>query len=99
MTGVQTCALPIYRAVIMWQPGAMFTIGASVNAPPSMLYCTVKPATALTVGKPKLAAQVFINGSNTGALGKITTLTVLLGPHSPLPAVPAKVAPQSAAST
>ena len=83
----------------MWQPGTIFTIGAGVNAPPSMLYCTVKPATALTVGKLKSASQVFINGSKTGAVGKITTLTVLLGPHNPLPAVPANVAPQSVART
>ena len=83
----------------MWQPGTMFTIGAGVNAPPSMLYCTVKPATALTIGKLKSASQVFINGSNTGAVGNITTLTVLLLPHAPVPAVPADVVPQVEVNT
>ena len=34
-----------------------------------------------------------------GAVGKITTFTVLLAPHAPVPAVPAGVPPQIAAVT
>ena len=35
----------------------------------------------------------------TGAAGKMTILTVLLGPHNPVPAVPATVDPHAAAKT
>ena len=83
----------------MWQPGVVGIVGLPAYAPPSTLYSILKPTTAGTVGNTKADAQVFAGAVITGALGKITTLTVLLGPHSPLPAVPAKVAPQSAAST
>ena len=64
-----------------------------------MLYSTVKPATGVTVGNVNADAQVFDGALITGAVGNITTLTVLLAPHDPVPEVPAKVAPQSAAST
>jgi hypothetical protein len=64
-----------------------------------MLYSTVKPLTALTVGKVKAEAQVFAGAVMLGAFGKITAFTVLLTPHKPVPAVPAVVAPQVAVST
>ena len=64
-----------------------------------MLYSTVKPATALTVGKLKSASQVFINGSNTGAGGKITAF-VLTGSHAaPLETASAAVPLQAEVST
>ena len=86
--------------MIVWQPGVVGTVGLVPNAPPSMLYCTVKPDTAATLGKLKADAQVFAGGSIVGAFGKITTLTVLLLPQSPVPAVPAGVGgTQSAANT
>ena len=37
--------------------------------------------------------HVFASGVNVGVAGNITTLTVLLGPQEPLPAVPAAVVP------
>jgi hypothetical protein len=64
-----------------------------------MLYSTLKPPTALTLGKVKAEAQVLAGAVRLGAFGKITTLTVLLTPHKPLPAVPAVVPPQVAVST
>ena len=64
-----------------------------------MLYSTVKPDTAATLGKLKAEAQVFAGASIFGAAGKITTFTVLLLPHAPVPAVPAAVAPQVEVNT
>ena len=43
-----------------------------------MLYCTLKPGTAGTVGKLNAALQVFAGSVIVGASGKIVTLTVLL---------------------
>ena len=83
----------------MWQPGVVGIVGLAAYSPPSTLYWMLKPATAGTVGKTKADAQVFAGAVIVGALGKITTLTVLLLPQSPVPAVPAKVGPQSAANT
>jgi hypothetical protein len=40
-----------------------------------------------------LELHVFASGVKVGVGGNITTLTVLLGPHEPAPAVPATVAP------
>jgi hypothetical protein len=39
--------------------------------------------------------HVFESGVNVGVAGNITTLTVLLGPHEPFPAVPAAVVPHA----
>jgi hypothetical protein len=64
-----------------------------------MLYSTAKPLTALTVGSVKAEAQVFAGALITGAVGKITTFTVLLTPYEPVPAVPAAVAPQVEVNT
>jgi hypothetical protein len=64
-----------------------------------MLYSMVKPLTAVTLGSVKAEAQVFAGALITGAFGKITTFTVLLTPHEPVPAVPAVVAPQVAVNT
>ena len=60
-----------------------------VNAPPSILYCTVNSATGVTVGKINADAQVLVGAVNTGAEGNMTTFTVLLFPHAAVPAVPA----------
>ena len=64
-----------------------------------MLYSTLNPLTAVTLGSVKADAQVFAGALMLGALGKITTLTELLTPQEPVPAVPAAVAPQAAAKT
>ena len=84
---------------MVWQPGVVGTVGLAANASPSMLYSTLKPATVLTVGKLNAEAQVFAGAVIVGALGKITTLTVLLLPHAPVPAVPAAVAPHVEVNT
>jgi len=64
-----------------------------------MLYSTLNPLTAVTLESVKAEAQVLAGAVITGALGKITTLTELLTPQEPVPAVPAAVAPQAAANT
>ena len=74
-------------------------LGTAENAPPSMLYCTLKPATAVTVGKVNADAHVLDGAVSTGAVGNITTLTAVLAAHEPVPAVPAAVAPHAAANT
>ena len=84
---------------MVWQPGVVGIAGLVPNPPPLMLYSTVKPATAGTVGKLKADAQVFAGAVSEGALGKITTLTVLLLPHTSVPAVPAAVVPQVEVNT
>ena len=73
--------------------------GVDVNAPPSMLYWTVKSETSVTAGSINADAQVLAGAVNTGAAGNTTTLTILPGPHKPLPVVPANVLPQSAVKT
>ena len=85
--------------MIVWQPGVVGIVGLATNAPPSTLYWILKPATADTLGNTKADAQVFAGAVSSGALGNTTTWIVLLFPHAPVPAVPARVAPQSAAST
>ena len=67
--------------------------GVDVNAPPSMLYWTVKSETSVTAGSINADAQLLAGAVNTGAAGKFTTLTVLLFPHAPVPVVPAGVPP------
>ena len=64
-----------------------------------MLYSTLNPLKAATVGNVKAEAQVFAGALITGAVGKITTFTVLLTPQDPVPAVPAAVVPQVADNT
>ena len=73
--------------------------GETAKDPPSILYCTLKPATDGTFGKLNAALHVFAGAVIVGAVGKITTLTVLLGPHDPLPTVFAAVVPHAAVST
>ena len=68
-------------------------------APPSKLYSAVKPFTTLKAGMVKAELHVLETTGAFGADGKITTFTVLLAPHAPVPAVPASVVPQSAART
>jgi hypothetical protein len=53
--------------------------GEPVNTSPSILHCTLNPGTGVTVGKANAAAHVLLGAVNTGASGKITTFTVLLG--------------------
>ena len=83
----------------MWQPGVVGIVGLAAYAPPSTLYWILKPATAATLGKLKAEAQVFAGAVIVGALGEITTLTVLLLPHTPVPGVPAAVNPQVEVNT
>ena len=59
----------------------------------------LNPATAVTVGNVNAALQVLAGAVITGAVGNITTLTVLLTPHKPVPAVAVAVPPQIAAVT
>ena len=74
-------------------------VGEAAYAPPSILYCTLNPATAVTVDKVKAILQVLAGVVRTGAAGKITILTVLLAAQEPVPIAPVKVLPQSAANT
>ena len=64
-----------------------------------MLYSTLNPLTAVTLGSVKADAQVFAGALILGALGKITTFTKLLTPQEPVPPEPAAVEPQAAANT
>ena len=64
-----------------------------------MLYCTLNPATDVTGGSVRAALQVFVGAVITGAVGKITVLTILLTPHDPNPVAFAAVAPHAAVST
>ena len=73
--------------------------GAAENALPSILYCILNPGTEVTAGKVKAAAHVLPGVARTGAIGKITTLIVLLVAHKPGPVVPATVLPHVAART
>jgi hypothetical protein len=84
---------------MVWHPGVVGIVGDDENAPPSMLYCTVNWDTAATLGKAKAALHVLAGGDNAGAVGKITTFTVLLLPHRPVPAVLAAVGPQAEVRT
>ena len=59
----------------------------------------MKPVTAVTVGRVNEEAQVFAGVASTGAAGKITTLTVLLAAHEPVPGVPAAVVPHTVVRT
>ena len=59
----------------------------------------MNPATAVTVGKVNATLQVLAGAVSIGAVGKITTFTVLLLPHKPVPAVPAAVLPHTAVVT
>ena len=74
-------------------------VGADANTPPSILYCVVNPATVVTVGKENAVLHVFAGAEITGAAGNITTFTVLLTPHRPVPVVFAAVPPQAAVKT
>ena len=56
----------------------MGTVGVAVNAPPSILYCTVNPDTAVTVGSVNAALHVFAGTANIGAEGNTTKFFVSL---------------------
>ena len=64
-----------------------------------MLYKISKPGTAATTGKVNADKQVLADAVIVGAVGNITTLTVLLTEHAAVPAVPAVVLPQFAVKT
>ena len=59
----------------------------------------VNPDTAATDGRVNAALHVLAGAVSVGAEGNITTLTVLLTPHEPLPVAPAAVLPQAAVNT
>lgn len=69
------------------------------NVPPSILYSTLKPLIAATVGKFMLVLQVLAIVARVGAAGKITTETVLLSPQIPVPEEFAAVVPQVEVNT
>jgi hypothetical protein len=96
---VPQSAANTYLAFIVWQPGVDGTAGETEKAPPSMLYWTVNPETEGTDGNVKAEAQVLAGAVITGAAGNITTWTILLTPHGPLPVEPAAVVPQAAVKT
>jgi len=73
--------------------------GAGANAPSSILYSTLNPATAGTAGKIIADSQVFAGAVIVGANGNITTFTKLLSPHDPLPGVPAGMPPHACCVT
>ena len=74
-------------------------VGEDEYVPPLILYSTVKPAIAVTVGKLNAALHAFVGAVMIGALGKITTLTILLDAHVPVPGVFAGVVPHADVST
>ena len=59
-----------------------------------MLYSELNPVIAGTAGKMNPVVQVFEGCVRTGATGKITTLTTLLGPQGMVPTDPAGIEPQ-----
>ena len=73
--------------------------GVVAKGAPFILYCVVNPAMTGTVGNVKAALHVLAGEVITGAVGNITTFTVLLGPQRPDPKVPAGIPPQAAAKT
>jgi hypothetical protein len=80
-------------------------LGAADQLPElSNSYSTVNPITGVTAGKVNIALQELAGCAKVGAVGKMTTLTVLLAAHAPDPGVPAKItfsgdSPQSAVKT
>ena len=79
------------------------------NASIPSLYCSAIPhvsftrytiaariVTGVTVGKVNDDAQVLAGAVIMGAAGNITTLTVLLASHDPVPIVPVAVLPHAA---
>lgn len=70
-------------------------LGAVAKAPPSMLYSTLNPATDGTEGNVNADAQVLAGAVMTGAVGNMTTFTVLLCAHGPVPGVPAGILPHA----
>ena len=93
-------ALVTYLVLIKYplQLSAVGGVFVPHDPPSSKLYSIVKPATAaggVTVIAPHPA---FTTGA-VGAVGKITTLTVLLDSHATGPAVPAIMLPHAAVKT
>jgi len=64
-----------------------------------MLYSISNPDRTGTAGKINIDAHVLTGAVSVGAIGNITTLTVLLTPHAPIPAVPAIELPHVAVKT
>jgi len=99
----------LYLAFIVQHPGVLVSsalaeaiVPYALNDPPGG--CTAYSAVnagmiATSVILFNAALHVFVKGVMTGAAGKTTTLTELLDPHDPVPAVPAAVKPQAAVVT
>ena len=73
--------------------------GEAENDPPSILYSILNPLTAVTVGNVNADAHVLAGAVITGAVGKITTLTVLLAKQPAGAVVPTALLPQAAVKT
>ena len=73
--------------------------GAAENAPPSILYSILNPVTGVTLGSENADAHALAGAVSVGAVGNITTFTILLTPHGPVPAVPAAILPHAADNT
>jgi hypothetical protein len=69
-------AASTYLAEIVWQPGVVGITGVSVNAPPSILYSTLKPETTGTEGNVNAEPQVLAGAVRRGCNGKTTKLLV-----------------------
>jgi hypothetical protein len=59
----------------------------------------VNPGIAVTLGNVNAALHVLGGAVNVGAAGKITTFTLLLEAHKPVPAVPAATLPHAVDKT
>ena len=70
-------------------------VGDAANAPPSILYSILNPVTAVTVGKVNAEPHVFAGAVSDGAVGKITTETLELALHAPVPVAPAALVPHA----
>lgn len=101
-------AVSLYLALMPQQPGVVLIRALAAASERYPLYTPPGDCTAYsavnsgTTGTGLIdngALQVLEMGGITGAGGKITTLTVLLAAQAPVPAVPARLVPQSAAIT
>lgn len=59
----------------------------------------LNPVTEGTAGNVKAVLQEFAGAVITGAVGNITTLTILLFRHAPVPMLPAGVLPHAVFKT
>jgi hypothetical protein len=102
-------AVSLYLALIVQHPYVLVSklfaalrVPYALNDPPGACtaYSAVNPLTVVTaLILASFELHVFAKGVIVGDAGKMTTLTVLLTPHVPLPAVPAAVEPHAAVMT